>query len=127
MVGQIVEFLCSASGSHDYTINRREASTLGLSVEKCSEALYPTLRAVMGSLSEQMRLREPLQVSGFAAATGTVDYRYVRAVIESVDHGGHHFMSVGQMETAEFVNPEHPGITQTAVRDNRTFEGWRKV
>lgn len=126
-VSQIVEFLCSASGSHDYTINRREAASLGLPVEKCSETLYPTLRAVMGSLSEQMRLREPLQVSVFATATGTVDYRYVRAVIESVDHGGHHFESVGRVETAEFVNPEHPGIKQTAVRDNRTFEGWRKV
>ena len=81
----------------------------------------------VGSLSEQMRLREPLQMSVFAAATGTVDYQYVRAAIESVDHGGHHFMSVGRMETAEFANPEHPGIKQTAVRDNRTFEGWRKV
>ena len=124
---QIVEFLCSASGSHDYTINRREASTLGLSVEKCSEALYPTLRAVMGSLSDQMRLREPLQVGTFAAALGTVDYQYVRAVIESVGHGGHHFASVGRTETAEFVDPEHPSIKQTTVRDNRTFEGWRKI
>ena len=126
-IDQIVEFLCSASGSHDYTINRREASTLGLPVEKCSDTLYPTLRAVMGSLSEQMRLREPLQVSNFAAAIGTVDYQYVRAVIESVDHSGHHFLSVGRMETTEFANPEHPGIRQTAVQDNRTFEGWRKV
>jgi len=126
-ISQIVEFLCSASGSHDYTINRREASALGLTIDKCSEILYPTLRAVMGSLSEQMRLREPLQMSVFAAATGTVDYQYVRAVIESVDHGGHHFLSVGRMEAAELVNPEHPGIRQPAVRDNRTFEGWRRV
>ena len=62
----------------------------------------------------------------FATAIGTVDYNYIRAAIESVDHGGHHFVSVGRMETAEFVDPEHPGIKQTTVRDNRTFEGWRK-
>ena len=36
----IIEFLCSDSGSHDYTINRREAERLGLNIEKPSYEFY---------------------------------------------------------------------------------------
>jgi hypothetical protein len=35
----IIQLLCSDSGSHDYTINRRKAAELGLNVEKPSAAL----------------------------------------------------------------------------------------
>ena len=34
----IVSFLCSESGSHDHTINRREARELGLVVENSDDA-----------------------------------------------------------------------------------------
>src|SRR5262249_43060746 len=34
VVKKIQDFLCSESGSHDYTINRREAAELGLQIEK---------------------------------------------------------------------------------------------
>ena len=47
-VGKIVEFLCQESGSHDYTINRREAKDLGLPVERCSPDLYTTVKAISG-------------------------------------------------------------------------------
>ena len=53
---QIIQFLCSESGSHDYTINRREAAELGLAVEKCSEHLYDLLRQLRNSYSVDMEL-----------------------------------------------------------------------
>ena len=31
---KIIEFLCSESGTHDYTLNRKEAESLGLNIEK---------------------------------------------------------------------------------------------
>jgi hypothetical protein len=31
-VKQIIDFLCADSGSHDYTMNRREAAELGLCI-----------------------------------------------------------------------------------------------
>src|SRR5579883_2031384 len=37
---KIIDFLCSESGSHDYTIDRREAKQMGLQVEHPSQALY---------------------------------------------------------------------------------------
>ena len=40
----ILDFLCGGSGSHDYTINRREAKEdLGLKIEKPDDELYPSV------------------------------------------------------------------------------------
>ena len=53
----IIDFLCSESGSHDYTINRREAKELGLAIENCSAALYAILRKLRESYSNLLELR----------------------------------------------------------------------
>jgi hypothetical protein len=39
-IEKIIDFLCSDSGSHDYTINRREAKDLGLNIIKPDEKMY---------------------------------------------------------------------------------------
>ena len=49
-IESIVDFLCADSGSHDYTIDRREASGLGLKVEKPSHGLYDLLKKVQVTL-----------------------------------------------------------------------------
>ncbi len=43
-IKQIIDFLCADSGSHDYTINRREADQLGLRIEKPSEDFISDLK-----------------------------------------------------------------------------------
>ena len=58
-VQAIVDFLCADSGSHDYTINRREAAALGLPVEKPSAEFYEQLKKVHKDYSGQMKLSEP--------------------------------------------------------------------
>ncbi len=126
-VKQIVEFLCSESGSHDYTINRREAKSLGLSIEKCSEGLYGLLRRITKSLSDEMDLQNPFQMNSYATQSGVVDYSFTRAVIESPACGGHHFVSEGSIETTEIMAQDQPGIKHAAVQDRRRFDGWRKV
>lgn len=127
---QIIEFLCSESGSHDYTINRREAKELGLVVEKCSEHLYDLLRRLMSSYSVDMELHAPYDINVLAHSGPNVSYRYTRALIESHSHGAHHFVSEGEVATTELIGPSQPGgpaVKQTAIQDQRTFEGWRKV
>lgn len=127
---RIIEFLCSDSGSHDYTINRREAADLGLTVEKCSESLYELLRQLRGSYSATMELQTPYDVSSLAHAGQNISYRYTRAVIESVDHGAHHFVSEGEVVATELIGPSQSGgppVKQTAIHDQRKFEGWRKI
>ena len=127
---QIVEFLCSESGSHDYTINRREATSLGLTVEKCSEHLYELVRKLRYSYSALMELQSPYDVNALAHSGKSVSYKYTRALIESVDHGAHHFVSEGEIVTTELMAPSQPGgpaVKQTAIHDQRKFEGWRRV
>ena len=127
---QIIQFLCSESGSHDYTINRREAAELGLAVEKCSEHLYDLLRQLRNSYSVDMELHTPYDINIFAHSGQSVSYIYTRALIESHGHGAHHFVSEGEVVTTELMGPSQPGgpaVKQTAIQDQRTFEGWRKV
>lgn len=46
-VDKIVNFLCSDSGSHDYTINRREAKNeLGLVIDKPNDDLYMIIKKI---------------------------------------------------------------------------------
>lgn len=125
----IIDFLCSDSGSHDYTINRREAVTLGLDVEKASDKLYKMLRALHDSYSAQLELRTPFDLSSLSVPGQTQTYNFVRAVIESPKHGAHHFLTEGNIVSMQVPQPQPgpPTIPQTALQDNRTFEGWRKV
>ena len=47
IINKIIEFLCSESGSHDYTTNRREAKdSLGLAVEKPNDDLYRIIKKI---------------------------------------------------------------------------------
>ncbi|MYD61288.1 MAG: serine protease [Gemmatimonadetes bacterium] len=128
-IDQIVDFLCSESGSHDYTINRREAKRLGLNVEKCSEELYVILRQLHNNFSTQMSLREPYDINTLAADGNTGKYEFTRALIESVDCGAHHFISAGEIETTEIIQQDQEGVPlkQIAIQDQRKFEGWRKI
>jgi len=56
-IKQIIDFLCADSGSHDYTMNRREAAELGLRIEKPSSEFYEVLRKAHLSYAAEMKLR----------------------------------------------------------------------
>lgn len=128
---QIIEFLCSESGSHDYTLNRREAKELGLVVEKCSAELYELLKALRHSYSSDLALRVPYDMNAIAGRPGeSASYTYTRALIESPEFGAHQFVSEGEMVSTQLMVPSQPNgppVPQTAIQDKRTFEGWRKV
>ena len=64
---KIVDFLSSDSGSHDYTLNCREAGALGLPVEKCSKNLYPVVSKLFKNFRDEMKLGEPFNVNHFPA------------------------------------------------------------
>ncbi|AJY44653.1 SDH family Clp fold serine proteinase [Martelella endophytica] len=124
----IVDFLCADSGSHDYTINRREAKTLGLPVEKPTNEFYALLKSIQRSYSAEMKLAEPFNPLTLAtAANGApVQYKFVRAVIESVDNGSHAFISEGVM-TRQVGPQQGPMPPQQTIQDQRQFEGWRQI
>ena len=126
---QIIEFLCSESGSHDRTVNRREARELGLTIEKPSESLYKTIRSLYEDIAESLEIRsrfDPMLVLG---QSPNVVYTCQRVLLESVDHGSWCFVTEGTIRRVQ-ISQSQPGGTPvpvTAAETTPTFEGWRKT
>lgn len=120
----IVSFLCSESGSHDHTINRREARELGLVVENPDESLYATLKALNANIVETLSLRTPFNPDTMLAGGAQADYSAPRAMIESTAYGSHQFVSEGSLTRVQMTGPN--GVPQVGIGDDRRFEGWRK-
>lgn len=134
---KIIDFLCAESGSHDYTINRREAKEMGLQVETPSDDLYAVLKQLHGSYVAELKLLEPYDpFSMVAGQQAPVEYSLPRAIIESEPVGSHQFVSEGtitRIQTAQMIAPmqgmpqmmQPQPFQQDSIHDNRRFEGWR--
>ena len=123
----IINFLCADSGSHDYTIDRREAADLGLNIEKPSDALYKLLRTIHLSYAEELKLLDPFNpqsVLGKAAVNKPVPFSITRGLVEGTAGGCYGFVSEGTLTRVQV--PMNGGV-QEGVQDERTFEGWRKL
>lgn len=126
-IESIIDFLCADSGSHDYTINRREAAELGLNIEKPSDSLYTLMRRVHLSYAEELMLLEPYTPQSIlegAQMNQPVTYTITRALLEGTVGGCYGFVSQGTLTRVQV--PTGNG-QQEGVRDDRTFEGWRKI
>lgn len=73
-IKHIVSFLCSDSGSHDYTINRSEARNLGLSVETPTQETYNELKAWFMDVVDELELRNAYDPAKIIGADQKVDY-----------------------------------------------------
>lgn len=120
----IISFLCSESGSHDHSINRREARSMGLNVENPSDDFYRTLKKLHHSVAETLMLRSPYSPDTTLAGGQNAHYVLRRALIESVKHGSHQFVSEGDISKMQFNVLGQP--PQVGIQDERQFEGWRK-
>lgn len=117
---EIIQLLCSDSGSHDYTINRRKASEIGLNVEKPSFDLYGKLTKIMQSYHSELRTLEPYSLQGLLpAGQQSANYSLIRGIIESTD-ASYGFVSEGEV----VLQAQQQGVNFV---DNRAFEGWRKL
>jgi hypothetical protein len=120
---RILQFLCSESGSHDYTIYRREArDELGLNVERPDDKLYKQIKEIYDDFAEEMQLREPYSPEVALGTDPQVQYRMKRAFVESVKGGSDSFVSAGTLTRTQVQVA--PGVMQAAVNDQRTLEGW---
>lgn len=118
-VKQIISFLCSDSGSHDYTINRREAkSSLGLNIIKPNDELYKTIKAIYDDISKELGFGLPFDLRGMANINGGA-YSIKRGLIESVDGGNDYYLSQGKITIVSLPNG------QCGINDERIFEGWK--
>lgn len=126
---EIISFLCSDSGSHDYTIYRREAmEVLGLNIEKPSDSFYKIIKSTFESIKSELELTVPFDPKIILGSNNAVDYQARRVLIESIHFGSHVYVSEGTMQrnSQQIAQPPPlPQLTRTIIEDQRKFEGWR--
>ena len=82
-IDNILDFLCSESGSHDYTINRREArESLGLPIETPSWDFYELIKTLYDNIAEELELTTPLDLNSVLGGNDQVEYTFRRALLE---------------------------------------------
>lgn len=122
-IQSIINFLCAESGSHDYTLNRREAVDLGLNIEKPTTEFYGQLKRVHESYRTELALLEPYAPQALLGTNPQVSYGLVRGLVESRD-GSYGFVSEGTLTRSTHHGPAGP---QDLISDQRTFEGWKRL
>ena len=127
--GRIIDFLCSESGSHDRTINRREARQLGLNVEKPSESLYALISELYEDYAQDMELRQRFEPMTILKGQPRATFSCQRVLIESVNGGSTQRLTNGEINlvTAQQVaGPGLPPMPVSGAEVKITFEGWEQ-
>jgi hypothetical protein len=128
-IDEIISFLTSESGSHDYTIYRDEArDELGLNIEKPDDELYSIIKETFDDIKTELELMSPYDPNLILGANQSANYSCRRTLIESVDGGTDVFVSEGSVVKQQQAIPQQPPlppIQRTIIDDNRTFEGWK--
>lgn len=135
-INNIISFLCSDSGSHDYPIYRREArNDLGLKIETPSAEFYKTIKEIYDSIHNELELSKHYDPNIILGVNNTANYSCRRVLIESIDGGTDVFVTEGTINKTQIPIqqgmpgmpgvPNIPGLQRIAIEDQRKFEGWR--
>ena len=117
-----VAFLCSDSGSHDYTISRTEARNMGLRVESPTQETYNELKAWFLDVTNELELKNAYDPAKVIGINQNANYLFKRALIESVAYGQDALISEGTLiKKTVPVN----GTNQTTISNYLSYEGWR--
>lgn len=125
----IVKFLCSESGSHDYSIHRKEAvENLGLRVEKPTMEFYKIIKAIYDDISSELEFESPYDPSILLNKQNPYHYTFRRGLIESLYNGTDVYVSEGDLSIAQVgggMGPMGPIPVKNQLQDKRIFEGWK--
>jgi len=124
-IKRIVSFLCSDSGSHDYTISRTEAKKLGLNVKSPSQETYNELKDWYYDIVSELELRDSYSPQKVLGVAPSVNYSFKRCVIESVAYGQDAYVSEGCLKQQNLTDAS--GRTQTIISNNTSYEGWKHL
>ena len=114
-IKKIIAFLCSESGSHDYTINRREAQNeLGLNIRKPSPEQYALIKSLYDDINDELLFSKPFMITEVNGA-----YAVRRCLLESIVGGSDYFSTEGVVVRATLPDG------QVAIQNRVNFEGWR--
>ncbi len=122
-IKKIISVLCNESGSHDYTINRKEAAIeLSLPIEKPNNELYGVIKSIFTDIRSELELDAAFNINTVIGGQPSVDYKCTRGLIETISGGSHKFVTEGNLSNIKIQTPSGP---QEAINDKRIFEGWK--
>jgi len=128
-IDKIIAFLCSDSGSHDYTIYRREAKEeLGLNIEKPNDEFYQIIKDTFTDIQNEFELKKAFDTNIILGNNSQADYSCRRALVESITGGTDVFVSEGTLlRNTQLIQqlPNVPPIQRVVIEDQRKFEGWK--
>ena len=131
---KIINFLTSEAGSHDYTINRREAKELGLNINIPNEEEYENIKSIYDDISLELQLNTPFDPFSILLSNNKAEYNIHRILIESVSGGKDVYLSDGTLIRLKMpiINnmpqPLNPNIMQEYIEQIQNiikFEGWK--
>lgn len=129
LIDKIIAFLCSDSGSHDYTIYRREAKEeLGLNIEKPNDEFYQIIKETFTDIQNEFELKKAFDTNILLGNKNQADYSCRRALVESIAGGTDVFVSEGTLlRNIQMIQqaPNIPPIQRVVIEDQRKFEGWK--
>jgi len=117
---KIISFLCSDSGSHDYTINKTEATNLKLPVESADDELNKLILDLYQNVKQDMILDKPYDPVKYIGRDQTKSYKFIRGLIESTFGGSHQFISEGELKVQNQNG-------QLKLQDNRNRDEWSRI
>ena len=128
-INKITNFLCSDSGSHDYSIYRNEAKDeLSLNIIEPDDNLYKIIKRIYDNIKKEMQFNIPFNFNATTGSGNERDYSARRALIESIEGRTDVYVSEGKLikYTREIqIQPDMPPIQRSMVEDNRLYEGWK--
>lgn len=123
-IDKVLDFLCSESGSHDYTINRREAANeLGLNIVKPDDEKYKVIHGLHQDYVNELEIQTPFDPNLVLGPDAEKEYSFTRGLIESVTGGSTKFLSRGKLRRTQVQVAQ--GQMQDGYEDRRTFEAWK--
>lgn len=124
-IQKILSFLCSESGSHDYTIYRNEArNELGLKILEPNDEQYAIVKALHDDYVGELQLLTSFDPNVELGTSDACQYSIVRGLVESVNGGSTKFKSEGSLKRQLIKGPV-PTQVQEGIQDRRFFEGWK--
>lgn len=116
---KIIDFLTSDSGSHDYTIHRKEArDSLGLHIEKPDDDLYNLIIKLHNDYADELDMKEPFDAKDYLGRTSPVELKC--GFIESLNGGSEYFAQT-------LTNIAAPGPNGKTINQLNMKGEWKHV
>lgn len=96
-IEKIINFLCSDSGSHDYTINRKEAKNLGLPIESPDEKLYTIIKSIYNDFCSELSLNIPYYSDIEYNTRTSNNFMRIKGILETAETGSDKYIYSGKL------------------------------